>query len=80
MLFVKGGSIIPALNHEHALSLMRCINKPIILKVYIDKYGKAEGSLVLDDGISVNSNTSKYKFTLHANKLTVTVDQLEDLP
>ena len=74
MLLIKGGTILPILLHNEALSLMRCINNPIKLEVFLDRKGYAEGSLVLDDGVSVVSNTSKYRFKFENNKLTIIAD------
>jgi len=74
LLLIKGGTIVPLLLHNEALSLMRCINNPIHLEAFLDRQGKAEGSLILDDGISIDSNTSKYRFRFENNRLVIIVD------
>lgn len=49
-LFIRGGSIIPLLQHEGCLALLQCKNNSISLEVYPDELGNAEGELYLDDG------------------------------
>lgn len=58
-MWVKGGSIIPILNHLKELSLLRAIVNPIKLEVYADSSKTASGSLVLDDGWSTKLNKSE---------------------
>ena len=50
-IWVKAGSIIPVLNHQNELSLLRAIVNPIRLEIYSDN-GHASGNLTLDDGWS----------------------------
>jgi hypothetical protein len=50
--FIKAGSILPLLNHNKELSLLAALENPLRLRVYLDEYGAATGTLVLDDGWS----------------------------
>jgi len=58
-MWAKGGSIIPILNHQKELSLLRAIVNPIKLEVYTDSSKAASGSLVLDDGWSTKQNATE---------------------
>lgn len=49
-VFVRGGTILPVLQHEHCISILSCMFNPIRLEVYLDEFGKAEGVLYTDDG------------------------------
>ena len=51
-LYVRGGSIVPILEHKRELSLLRAIDNPISLHVYLDDASSASGKLMLDDGLS----------------------------
>lgn len=61
-VWIKAGSVIPALNHQNELSLLRAIVNPIRLDIYLDIDGSAEGTLVLDDGWSTKSDESSFTF------------------
>lgn len=78
-VFVRGGSILPILNHEGCLAILDCISNSIHLEVYLDKNGKASGDLYVDDGRSFayqsDPNASNYvKFTFDGRYLKATVD------
>ena len=78
-MFVRGGSILPILNHEGCLAILDCINNSINLEVYLDKDGKASGDLYVDDGRSFayqsDPNASAYvKFTFDGRYLKAKVD------
>ena len=51
-LYVRGGSIVPILEHKRELSLLRAIDNPISLQVYLDESSSASGKLMLDDGLT----------------------------
>ena len=57
-LYVKSGSITPILLHKKELALLRCIWSPVELQIYLDDTGNAYGDLVLDDGLTVDSEAS----------------------
>lgn len=57
-LYVKSGSIVPVLLHKKELALLRCIWSPVELQIYLDDTGNAYGDLVLDDGLTVDSEAS----------------------
>ena len=62
-MFAKSGSIIPMKIHNNELSLLRTINLPISLEIYLDKNNYAIGYLYIDDG-----ETFEYKSD-HKRKL-----------
>ena len=51
-VFVRGGSVLPILNHNGCLAILECIGNSINLEVYLDKDGKASGDLYVDYGHS----------------------------
>ena len=51
-LWARGGSIVPILQHKRQLSLLRAIDDPISLEIYLDQSENASGRLVLDDGLT----------------------------
>lgn len=51
-VYVRGGSIVPILQHEGALSLMQAFENPIELRIYLDSKFEAQGEIYLDDGES----------------------------
>lgn len=53
-LFVRGGSIIPILQHDDCMAILACIQNEITLEVFIDQNGNSYGNLYLDDGESFN--------------------------
>ena len=54
-IWVKGGSIIPILEHTTEMSILQAIDNPIRLEIYLDKKdGKASGYIYLDDGQTFN--------------------------
>jgi len=72
-IFVKGGAIIPKLQHEGCLALTQCIDEPISVEVYQNMYGQASGSLYLDDGVSLDYQNGAYEsfnFSFNGNHLT----------
>ena len=48
-VFVKGGTIIPILEHDGCLALLSCIKHSVNLTIYLDVENKAEGSMYIDD-------------------------------
>ena len=86
-LYVRGGSIIPMLDHSRELSLLRALHNPISLHVYMDRDSSADGKLMLDDGLSTKPDklvsTFKYNETHSSGTLrheisesTYTTDKL----
>ena len=54
-IWVKGGSIIPILQHSTEMSLLQAIDNPITLDIYLDKTnGDASGYIYMDDGQTFN--------------------------
>ena len=53
-LFVKGGSVIPILEHDECFALNKCIENGIRLEVYLDENDEASGSIYVDDGNSLD--------------------------
>jgi alpha-glucosidase (family GH31 glycosyl hydrolase) len=49
-LFVRGGTVLPLLQHEDCFAILACIHNAVTLEVYLDSNGNAYGSLYLDDG------------------------------
>lgn len=64
-MFMRGGSIIPMLMHNKQLALLRAINDPIELQIYLDRDDQAEGLLYLDDGHSFRYKTHNEKTLMH---------------
>jgi len=60
-VWIKAGSILPILNHQNELSLLRAIVNPIRLEIYLDN-GVASGALTLDDGWSTKLSFSTFVF------------------
>ena len=72
---MKGGSIIPILQHDDCMALLACIENPIKLEIYQNENGYAEGTLYLDDGFSLNylrdeNSSTIIKFVYEDNILT----------
>ena len=63
-IFVKGGTILPLLQHDGCLSILSCFENSITLEVYPDSENKAKGKLYVDDGESFDylsdENASAY--------------------
>jgi alpha-glucosidase (family GH31 glycosyl hydrolase) len=53
-LFVRGGSILPLLQHDNCMAILACIKNQVTIEVYLDKNGNSYGNLYLDDGESFN--------------------------
>jgi|Transcript_6459 alpha-glucosidase (family GH31 glycosyl hydrolase) len=51
-VFVKGGAVLPILQHEDCTALTKCVNNGIRMEVYLDHEGEASGSFYTDDGVS----------------------------
>ena len=70
-VWIKGGTILPILLHDGALSLLRAINNNISLQIYPSATGDARGQVVIDDGWSTNPETSRVSFSFNNNDLFV---------
>jgi len=72
-VFVRGGSILPILQHENCMSLTPCIQNDISLEVYLDDNDEATGSLYIDDGESyefqTNGQFAEISFSISGNTL-----------
>ena len=55
-LWARGGSIVPVLQHQRQLSILRAIDDPISLEIYLDQSENAAGRLVLDDGLTTKKD------------------------
>jgi len=72
-MWIKGGSILPILLHDNALSVLRAIDKPIKLEVFPDQDLLAHGYLVLDDGWSTKPNKSILNFLYQSDTLQASI-------
>ena len=52
--YVRGGTILPILQHQDCMSLLYCMTNDIVLEVYPSTYNEAFGALYLDDYLSVD--------------------------
>lgn len=57
--WIKGGSILPILNHQNCMALLSCIENSINLEIYLDDSQKASGFIYLDDGKSYGYQDSQ---------------------
>jgi len=76
-VYVRGGAIVPILQHNRELSLLRAFNKPIQLEVYLSP-GRlsAHGNFVLDDGLTLSRDRVKVKVDFSAKGiLSLEIDQ-----
>lgn len=69
-IFVKGGAIIPILQHTDEMSLLHALGNDITLEIYPDQSGEAQGHLYMDDGATFAYQSSgcektyvKFSFT-----------------
>lgn len=78
--WVKAGSIIPILNHQRELSLLRALVNPLSLQIYLNPASMdATGRLFLDDGQSTSPLKSSFTFTFdEQGNLTFTADKGSD--
>ena len=53
-MFAKAGEIVPILKNDNCKSILDCIDKPIMLKVFLTEDQTASGTLYLDDGETYN--------------------------
>ena len=70
-VWIKGGTILPILLHNGALSLLRAINNDISLEIYPTATGVAHGQVVIDDGWSTKPEVSRVSFYYSNNDLFV---------
>ena len=70
-VWIKGGTILPILLHNGALSLLRAINNDISLEIYPTATGVAHGQVVIDDGWSTKPEVSRVSFYYNNNDLFV---------
>jgi mannosyl-oligosaccharide alpha-1,3-glucosidase len=54
LVFMRGGSIVPILQHEGCLALLNCYQNDFRLNVYPDANRQATGGLYLDDGLTLD--------------------------
>ena len=88
-MYVRGGTILPILQHADCPSILACIDNDITLEVYPDSANKATGTLYLDDGSSIiegddkKTKSARLSFKYEDATLTVTTDddsQYEKFP
>ena len=51
-VYIRGGTILPILEHDDCMALLPCMGNDINLEVYPDQSDRASGFLYLDDGSS----------------------------
>lgn len=68
--YIRGGTILP-LRSESANTTTALRAKNFILVIALDEDGRADGSLILDDGESLESDTSDINFSWDNGGLTV---------
>jgi len=49
-IFVKGGTILPLLEHDGCMALLACITNSIELEIYPNVTGASSGEMYIDDG------------------------------
>lgn len=74
-LFVRGGTILPLLQHDDCMALLACITNAITLEIYIDADGNSYGQIYLDDGETFDfakdaTKSALIKFNYESNTLT----------
>lgn len=74
-LWVRGGTILPVLDHNKELSLLEAYKNPVALKVYPDAENKAFGKLLLDDTWSQSLDQCVVEFKFGSGKLWLEVDR-----
>ncbi|KAF5004771.1 hypothetical protein FDECE_8761 [Fusarium decemcellulare] len=68
-VYIRGGTVLP-LRSESANTTTELREKSFTLVVALDQDGHAEGSLVLDDGESLEGDSSEIKFSWNSDTLT----------
>jgi alpha-glucosidase (family GH31 glycosyl hydrolase) len=72
-IFIRGGTIIPKLQHEDCMAIIPCFMNPISLEIYLDEAMEAKGELYLDDGKSHkfrDGQSAHIKFEFKQNSLS----------
>ena len=70
--YVRGGTILPILQHQDCMSLLYCMTNDIVLEVYPSEYNEAFGDLYLDDYLSfdhtnnVSGSFARMKYSMDA--------------
>ena len=57
-IWVRGGSVLPILQHPDDMSLLAAIDNAIKLDIYLDDYDQAKGYVYMDDGQTFNFRDS----------------------
>jgi alpha-glucosidase (family GH31 glycosyl hydrolase) len=70
-MFVKAGTILPILNHFHELSLSHALKNNVKLQVFLDEHLQASGELILDDGVSLDTEYLRVKLRFSDGKLAL---------
>jgi len=58
-IYVRGGHILPILNHDKEMSLLEAFDNSVTLQVYLDHNTMASGYIYLDDGETVNNESGE---------------------
>lgn len=74
-MFVRGGTVLPLLQHDDCMALLACITNALTLEIYIDVNGNSYGSIYLDDGETFDfakdvTKSALIKFNYESNTLT----------
>ena len=78
-VYVRGGQILPILQHDDCMALLPCLKNNVSLEVYPSETVSASGALYIDDGTSFDykSSTANYTrvtFYMNAGALRAVVD------
>mgnify|MGYP001022496955 CR=1 FL=1 len=71
---MRGGTILPIMQHPNCYSVLECIDNPITLEIYLDSNGNAYGFLYLDDGESLKAEGARVYFWFENNTLSSSYD------
>ena len=74
-VFIRGGSVLPILEHEGCLALLQCFQNQVRFEVYLDDNREAQGELYLDDGetyeyLNDTDGHARVQITYRDNTLT----------
>jgi len=61
-VFVKGGSVLPILQHADCMSLLPCMQNAVTLELFLDADDNAVGSLYVDDGETLSYLTDSESY------------------
>jgi len=65
-VYIRGGTILPILQHDDCMALLPCMENSITLEIYPDNNGNATGKLYVDDYSSLDHQQDQDKYSLLA--------------